>query len=90
MKPELVNQDKLLEPFAKVIQERHERILALEKEFTSRATRLADLCNSYLYYGLHKTDRGWVFREWAPHATAVYLIGVFNDWRKYPDYALKK
>ncbi|KIO42525.1 MULTISPECIES: alpha amylase C-terminal domain-containing protein [Sanguibacteroides] len=90
MKPELVNQDKLLEPFAKVIQERHERILALEKEFTSRATRLADLCNSYLYYGLHKTDRGWVFREWAPHATAVYLIGVFNDWRKHPDYALKK
>ena len=32
----------------------------------------------------------WVFREWAPNATAIYLLGEFNDWRKHPDYALTK
>ncbi len=41
-------------------------------------------------YGLHRTNEGWVFREWAPNATAIYLLGEFNDWRKHPDYALTK
>ena len=31
-----------------------------------------------------------MFREWAPNATAIYLLGEFNDWRKHPDYALTK
>ncbi|HAH72097.1 MAG TPA: 1,4-alpha-glucan-branching enzyme, partial [Butyricimonas virosa] len=57
---------------------------------TYRTTRLSDSCNSYLYYGLHRTNEGWVFREWAPNATAIYLLGEFNDWRKHPDYALTK
>ena len=43
-----------------------------------------------MYYGLHRTNEGWVFREWAPNATAIYLLGEFNEWRKHPDYALTK
>ena len=31
-----------------------------------------------------------MFREWAPNATAIYLLGEFNDWRKHPDYVLTK
>ena len=62
----------------------------MEREFTYRTTRLSDKCNSYLYYGLHRTNEGWVFREWAPNATAIYLLGEFNDWRKHPDYVLTK
>lgn len=62
----------------------------MEREFMYRTTRLADSCNSYLYYGLHRTADGWVFREWAPNATAIYFLGEFNDWRKHPDYALTK
>ena len=31
-----------------------------------------------------------MFREWAPNATAIYLLGEFNEWRKHPDYALTK
>ncbi len=25
---------------------------------------------------------GWVYREWAPAADAMYLMGDFNDWNK--------
>ena len=39
---------------------------------------------------MHRTNEGWVFREWAPNATAIYLLGEFNDWRKHPDYVLTK
>ena len=86
----LVEDDKLLRPFAGIIEKRHRQVLAMEREFTYRTTRLSDTCNSYLYYGLHRTNEGWVFREWAPNATAIYLLGEFNDWRKHPDYALTK
>ena len=51
----LVEEDKLLKPFAGIIERRHRQMLAMEREFTYRATRLADSCNSYLYYGLHRT-----------------------------------
>ena len=86
----LVEEDKLLKPFAGIIEKRHQQVLAMEREFTYRTTRLSDSCNSYLYYGWHRTNEGWVFREWAPNATAIYLLGEFNDWRKHPDYALTK
>ncbi len=86
----LVEDDKLLRPFAGIIEKRYRQVLAMEREFTYRTTRLSDSCNSYLYYGLHRTNEGWVFREWAPNATAIYLLGEFNEWRKHPDYALTK
>ena len=86
----LVEQDKLLQPYEGIIERRHRQVLDMEREFTYRTTRLADSCNSYLYYGLHRTANEWVFREWAPNATAIYFLGEFNDWRKHPDYALTK
>ncbi len=35
---------------------------------------------SYEYLGAHKTDKGYLFRVWAPDVDAVYLVGDFNDW----------
>ena len=52
----LVEEDKLLKPFAGIIEKRHQQVLAMEREFTYRTTRLSDSCNSYLYYGLHRTN----------------------------------
>ena len=45
----LVEEDKLLKPFAGIIEKRHQQVLAMEREFTYRTTRLSDSCNSYLY-----------------------------------------
>ncbi len=33
--------------------------------------------------GCFRTDCGFAFRVWAPHATAVSAIGDFNNWDKY-------
>lgn len=37
----------------------------------------------YKYYGLHvEDDNTIVYREWAPNATAAWLMGDFNGWNR--------
>lgn len=43
-----------------------------------------------MFFGLHKTDKGWTFREWAPNANEIFLTGDFNGWKESPDYELKR
>ena len=59
-------------------------------ETTQKAGSLSDLADGYLYFGLHRQKDGtWIFREWAPNATAIYIIGEMNDWQEKPEYACK-
>ena len=30
------------------------------------------------------------FSEWAPNATAIYMIGTFNEWKKDDRYKLQR
>ena len=46
------------------------------------AETLNDFANGFLYYGFHRTENGWVFREWLPGADEVRLIGDYNDWNR--------
>ena len=42
-------------------------------------------CEAYRYFGAHIEQRagetGVVFRVWAPHATAISVVGDFNSWK---------
>lgn len=89
MKFNITVNDPLLEPFLPVIRRRHEKSVLKELEFTGRRQKLPDVFNNHLYFGLHRTEAGnWVFREWAPNATAIYLIGESNDWQKRENFRL--
>lgn len=88
MKCSFADRDVLLEPFRNIIRKRYENFVLREIGFTEGKRKLADTFNSYLYYGLHRTEGGWVFREWAPHAAALYLIGDFTDWQKKEEFRL--
>ena len=44
---------------------------------------LSDVANGHMYFGFHKAEDGWVFREWLPGADKVWLYGDFNNWSKY-------
>ncbi len=74
--------DPYLKPFEAAIRGRavHARMRA--DALTQRKTTLADWANAHHYFGLHRDRRGWVFREWAPHATAMWLVGDFSGWKK--------
>ena len=85
----IYDDDKWLKPYKDVIDRRHEMILAL-KERLSVDGSLSKGMNNHVYYGLHRDAKGnWVFREWAPNATKIYLIGEFNNWKRTEAYALK-
>ncbi|MBQ8674574.1 MAG: alpha amylase C-terminal domain-containing protein [Bacteroides sp.] len=87
----LVKNDPWLEPYAPAIEGRHRHALEKEAELTGKGKKtLSDFASGYLYFGLHATDDGWTFREWAPHATEIYLIGDFNGWKENKKYSLKK
>lgn len=89
MKFNITVNDPLLEPYLPIIRRRHEKSVLKELEFTNRQRKLADVFNNHLYFGLHRTENGgWVFREWAPNATAIYLIGEFNEWQRKDAYKL--
>lgn len=89
MKMSFVEKDPLLEPFRHTIRRRYENFVLREVGFTENRRSLADAFNSYLYYGLHGGEDGWVFREWAPQARAIYLIGDFSDWEKKEEFRLQ-
>ena len=81
--------DPWLAPFKEAIDARQARILGTKKRMAGEG-KLSDAVNNHLYYGLHRCDDGsWVFREWAPNATKIYLIGDCNNWKKTEAYALK-
>ena len=50
---------------------------------------LKDFANAHQYYGFHKVKNGWIYREWAPNAQSLYLIGDFNNWDRH-SHPLKK
>ena len=85
----LVKNDSWLEPYNDAIEGRHQAVVNKLQELTGGKTSLADFAEGHNYFGLHRTARGWVFREWAPNATDIYLIGDFNQWEESEDYRLK-
>lgn len=88
-KLKLIKNDPWLEPYADSIQGRFDYAVDKEKSLTRGGKQsLSEFASGYMYFGLHRTDSGWIFREWAPHATAIYLIGSFNGWQKDENYRL--
>ena len=87
----IINDDPWLEPYSDAINGRHQDAVNKIDELTGGTSNLVEFANAYNYYGLHHTsDGGWVFREWAPNATEIYLIGDFNNWQESDKYKCKR
>ena len=71
-----------LVPFAGDIDLRMFLYRATKGRLLSEGQTLNDFANAHNYYGFHRTEDGWVYREWAPSAYQLYLEGEFNNWNK--------
>ncbi|MCB1156840.1 MAG: alpha amylase C-terminal domain-containing protein [Leptospiraceae bacterium] len=89
--PGIVEHDPYLRPFLDKIRGRIWNLQETERKLLSGGLHnLSDFACGYLYFGLHFENEQWVFREWAPHAKQIYLVGEFSNWEVKPEYALHR
>ena len=83
-KLKIFDYDPRLLPFEADINLRMENYKRKKRELVGRGGRLIDFANAHEYFGFHTFDDGrWVYREWAPGADALYLVGDMNGWDQY-------
>ena len=78
----ILSIDPFLKPYESDIELRMKRHADTRQRLLGDKADLVSFANGYLYYGFHRTEDGWVFREWAPGADAIHLIGEFNGWNR--------
>ena len=68
------------------IELRMNNYMRKKAELVGDGRTLAEFANGHLFYGFHKTNDGWIYREWAPGAERMYLTGDFCGWDRcaYP------
>ena len=77
----ILEYDSYLQPYASDIRLRMENYAKKRFELVGHHGKLTDFANGHAYFGFHKTNEGWWYREWAPAADAVYLTGDMVEWR---------
>ena len=86
----LLNSDSYLASFSDQIRRRLENIEETEHRLTQGKMNLAEFASGHEYFGMHFQRGEWIFREWAPNATAIYLIGDMSKWQESREFELQK
>ncbi len=89
--PQLVKDDPWLEPYSNEITDRINRFQNRLKLIDEEYGGILKFSNAYRSLGIHhdKKKKGWWYKEWAPAARALFLIGDFNEWNR-SSHPLKK
>lgn len=87
----LVRDDGWLAPYEGDIQQRLNYYNDRLSEIKSLSGSLSKFASqdSFLGFNYDKKEKGWWYREWAPAADGLFLIGTFNDWNT-SSHALSK
>ena len=80
MKLKIFEHDPSLVPYERDILQRMKNFENKKRELAGNGT-LCDFANAHEYFGFHKSDDGWYYREWAPAADEVYLTGDMINWK---------
>ena len=89
MNYKILKIDEGLKPYHKDIEQRMKNYQWKKSQLLKPGQTLADFANGHLFYGFHKAENGWYYREWAPAAERMYLTGDFCGWDRYA-YPMEK
>ena len=80
--PGLVLADSWLAPFERDIKGRLRLYDAAMERISRRSGDIVAFADGARRYGFNRDAQTgeWVYREWAPGARELYLIGDFNGW----------
>ena len=86
----LIGTDPFLAPYRDIIARRHDQVSRLRPRLAGGEKSLADWAAGHTFFGVHREKGRWRFREWAPNATAVTLIGPFSGWQEQPEFTFTR
>ncbi|MBU3161044.1 alpha amylase C-terminal domain-containing protein [Clostridium frigoris] len=86
----IMDIDPYLKPYESDINLRMDTYASSKKKLLGDKQSFKSFANGGLYYGFHLMKDGWIYREWAPNADALYLIGDFNCWDAHTHPLQKK
>lgn len=72
--------DPWLKPYQKDLMLRTNRYTEVKKTLLGEGGSFKEFANGHNFFGFHQSANGWHYREWAPAAEALFLIGDFNNW----------
>lgn len=78
----LIRQHPELQPYAAEIAALHYRFIGMQTHIREHWHSLKEFASLHKNLGFHRDayETGWVYREWAPDAVQLWLIGDFNEW----------
>lgn len=85
-----LSDDPYLEPYLGIIRRRQKLAHAMQSRLTCDGMTLNEFANGHEYFGLHRREGSWIFREWAPNAKDIFLTGTFCDWQEKPEFQLTR
>jgi 1,4-alpha-glucan branching enzyme len=86
---QLIKDDGWLAPYEQDIQNRFDYVQKELKRINSDYGDLLQYANRHTELGVQKSDSGYRYRECAPAASALSLVGDFNNWNA-DSHPLKK
>ncbi|MBE6380430.1 MAG: 1,4-alpha-glucan-branching enzyme [Lentisphaerae bacterium] len=86
-----LTSDPFLAPYQHILDRRKQKIAATRRNLTgSAAGSLAKkAARNHEFFGLHRIGKKWVFREWAPAAKRIFLVGDFSNFEEADQFALQ-
>jgi 1,4-alpha-glucan branching enzyme len=80
----LIELDPLLKPYAQALRRRFSRYQQFKQRIGEEGDLLGPISQGHHYFGFNRGERagqpGIWYREWAPAAHQLNLIGDFNNW----------
>jgi len=84
-------EDPYLLEFKQIINKRLDHINLKESILRrNQKQTLSDFCVYHIIFGLHTNGKEWLFREWAPNALSIHIIGDMTQWNVDERFALRK
>ncbi len=81
----LAKEEDWLNDFREDITERYLRYKSALQDIEQEFGSVLEFSRAHEYYGVHfdSLRNGWIYREWAPNAHNLFLMGDFNHWQRY-------
>jgi len=81
----ILKKDEWLLPNKEDIISRYNRYCSRLDDIRNEFGSLSKFASAYTFYGIHYDEarKAWIYREWAPKANNLFLMGDFNQWNKY-------